>query len=395
MSGVFNMHTKEKKYDSETPLRVAYVGCGGIAEKYLDIYRKLDFVQVAACIDIDLDAAESAARFLTRVDGIWQPLVTQNYEAALTDDIDVVVINTPNHLHREQAVAAFEAGKNVFLQKPVAPTVAESEAIQAAYEGSNTMSGLYMSYFDQPLFHDLKEMVGSGWFGEIGHFYGRLMHRGGRIWSEQALLGHRTWRDSAEQTGGGCFVQLAVHYIHLMEWMLNDRIVKTTAITKNQHSPGLEGEDISSAILEFSSGTMSTLDMGWNCYGEQFSIHGTLGSAEYLNNRILILESQSGAFKGSAVDFANMARENSSPFLPAEETKTIVPPAMGDVSNPFNQHRLFLEAVRDGGEPFVSIASGVRDMRVVAAVYESARRGGTAEVECIPSSLANMVVNFQ
>jgi len=64
-----------------------------------------------------------------------------------------------------------------------------------------------------------------------------------------------------------------------------------------------------------------------------------------------------------------------------EQVTEVRPPAFGDAANPLNQHRLFLEAARDGKPAPVSIASGVRDMRVVAAVYESAWRGCAVEVE--------------
>jgi len=356
-------------------LRVAFVGCGGVAAHYLNVYRALDWVQVVACIDVQPAVAASAAQFLSQGNESVPSLVTTDYAAALTDDVDVVVINTPNHLHHQQAILALEAGKHVLLQKPVAPTVAEAEEIAHAAARAKGTSGLYMSYFDQPLMHDLKEMIAAGWFGKVGHFYARLMHRGGLIRSQQALGGQRTWRESTAQTGGGCFIQLAVHYVHLMEWMNDDRIVRATAITKNQHCPGLEGEDIASAILEFQSGALATLDMGWSVYGEQFSVHGTEGSAEYLNNRLLLLESKEHSFHGRVVNYSAGAVDLPWGQNGAEAASEIVPPAMGDPDNPLNQHRVFMEAVRDGARPFVSIASGVNDLRVVAAVYKSARSG--------------------
>lgn len=360
-------------------LRIAFVGCGGVAAHYLNVYRSLDWVQVVACIDTQPAIAAAAVAALSKEESI-PPLVTADYAAALADNVDVVVINTPNHLHHEQAIAALDAGKHVLLQKPVAPTVAEAERIAQAAARAKGASGLYMSYFDQPLLHDLKEMIAAGWFGKVGHFYARLMHRGGLIRSQQALNGQRTWRESTVQTGGGCFIQLAVHYIHLMEWMNSDRIARVTAITKNQHCPGLEGEDIASAILEFESGALATLDMGWSVYGEQFSVHGTEGGAEYLNNRMLLLESATHSFSGRAVNYTAARIDLPWGQSGAESLSEIVPPAMGDHTNPLNQHRAFLEAVRDGVPPFVSIESGVNDLRVVAAVYESANTGRAVAV---------------
>ena len=53
-----------------------------------------------------------------------------------------------------------------------------------------------MSYFDQPLIHDLRDMVRQGWLGDIVHCYARLMHKGGMMWSDEALAGNPNWRGS-------------------------------------------------------------------------------------------------------------------------------------------------------------------------------------------------------
>src|SRR5207247_10832085 len=103
--------------------------------------------------------------------------------------------------------------------------------------------------------------------------------------------------------------------------------------------------------------------------------HGAAGSAYYSNSRTLILESKDQSFKGRVVDYTASPVVSPSALNGAEQMTAVIPPAMGDHTNPLNQHRAFLEAVRDGAPPFVSIASGVDDLRVVAAVYESARTG--------------------
>jgi|SRR5262245_1489557 len=363
-------------------LRVAFVGCGKVAGEYLSVYRDLDWVRVVACVDTQPAAAETAARFLDQGTGAARPKASADYAMALTSEVDVVVINTPNHLHYAQAIAAIEAGKHVLLQKPVAPTIKEAEEISRAAEHARGLSGLYMSYFDQPLLHDLKDMIADGWFGNVGHYYARLMHRWGHIWSRQSYEsgGDGAWRGSAAQTGGGCFVQLAVHYIHLLEWMSDERIVRATATAKNLYSPRIEGEDLATALLEFESGAVATLEMAWSFHGEQLSIHGTEGSAEYINNRALILESKAEHFKGRVVNYT-AAPPPALALSGTEQTAEVLPPDKGDHTNPLNQHRAFLEAVRDGAGPFVPISSGVRDLRVVAAVYESARRGCVVAVE--------------
>src|SRR5205823_14468958 len=87
-------------------INVSFVGCGGMAAHYIEVYRNLDYVRLVNCIDPAVPGASA------------------HFDEALTDDVDAVVINTPNHLHKPQAIAAIEAGKHVLLQKPVANTLA-------------------------------------------------------------------------------------------------------------------------------------------------------------------------------------------------------------------------------------------------------------------------------
>lgn len=358
-------------------LEVAFVGCGGMAAHYLAVYRDAPFVRVACCVDTNVESARRAADVLAA----HAPAVTPDYAAALAPEIDAVVINTPNWLHRPQAVAAIEAGKHVLLQKPVAAKLADGEAIERAAAQSKRTVGVYMSYFDQPLMHDLRDMISQGRLGDFVHGYARLMHKGGMMWSDEALRGERTWRGSLEETGGGCFIQLAVHYIHIFEWVSGARVRRVTAFARNLHCPGLEGEDLAVALLELDSGAMFTLDTAWCAHGEELAAFGTLGRFEYRNNRWLALASSAGPFTGRVVRYSGGLAQAFGGPQGEEQAMEIAPPAFGDITNPLNQHRLFLEAARDGRPAPVSVASAVRDLRIVTAVYESAREGRAVEIE--------------
>jgi predicted dehydrogenase len=104
---------------------------------------------------------------------------------------------------------------------------------------------------------------------------------------------------------------------------------------------------------------MITLDMAWCAENELVSINGTRGRIDYHNNRTLTLASAAGPFSGRVISCTGEPQQ-----------LEIVPPELGDASNPLNQHRAFLEAARDGKPAPVSIRSGVDDMRVVAALYQ-------------------------
>jgi UDP-N-acetyl-2-amino-2-deoxyglucuronate dehydrogenase len=347
-------------------VNVAMVGCGGMASYYLSVYRDLEWVKVTKCIDINSTVAEAAAKLVSA------PIVTSQFEVALDDDVDAVIINTPNHLHRQQAIAVIEAGKHVLLQKPVAANLQDAQAIADVAARSQRTVGLYMSYFDQPLIHDLRDFIAGGFLGHVVHLYARLMHKGGMIASAQALNGNRTWRTSLAETGGGCFIQLAVHYLHIFKWLTGAEIQQVKAFTTNRHSPQVEGEDLACAVIQLSSGALATIDTAWCTNGEQLAIHGTLGRIEYRNNRWLYVASSKGEFTGRVLRYSGGLESGFDGVHGIEQSLEIKPPAYGDVSNPFNQHRMFLEAVRDGKPAFCTIASGVSDLRCVYAVYESA-----------------------
>src|SRR5689334_6910334 len=98
------------------PLRVALIGCGGMAKRYRRVYTQLDGVQWIAAVDPNPEVLAAC-----RDEGAVR--CSSDLSDALAGDIDAVVISTPNHLHAEQAVAALQAGKHVLLQKPIANTV--------------------------------------------------------------------------------------------------------------------------------------------------------------------------------------------------------------------------------------------------------------------------------
>ena len=149
------------------------------------------------------------------------------------------------------------------------------------------------------------------------------------------------------------------------------------------HSPGVEGEDIACAVLELNTGALITLDMSWCASGEQLSIHGTRGSVEYVGNTHLTIGLDGGHFSGQAISLSARSTDHTpkAPGAPVEDEKRVVlAPDLGDAKNPFNQQRQFLEAARDGRAAYVPIGAGLADLRVVDAVYESARSGRTINI---------------
>jgi predicted dehydrogenase len=132
-------------------------------------------------------------------------------------------------------------------------------------------------------------------------------------------------------------------------------------------------------VFELDTGAMLTIDTAWCTNGEELSVHGTKGRFTYHDNK-LALCSNVGAWHGRVAEYSGgLVATTFGGSWGEEQQMEVKPPGFADIGNKLNQHLQFLEAVRDGKPAPVSIASGVRDLRVVAALYESARSGRAVE----------------
>jgi predicted dehydrogenase len=339
---------------SNRKLKVALAGCGGVVKRYRDTYRHLPEVQVTRCVDANLAEAQAAALEL------GAESVSNDFTDALGDDVDAVVISTPNHLHVEHAVAALNAGKHVLLQKPMARTVAECDAILAAHSRSGRKLGVYMNLLDHPLFRDIQRMIVEERLGKVALFSARLAHRGGLQWGGA----DRNWRASKERTGGGSFIQLAVHYQHLMRWLLVQRVTQVQAMATNFACPQLEGDDLMLAQYRLSGGSLGEIQTSWCCLEEHVSLLGTRGSIHYRDNNVVEFTGETGPFDG---EYLHLKGDGS-----FERFENALAPEWDDATNPYNQHRRFCEALLVGRDPEVSGAEAREDVRIVEACYAAA-----------------------
>lgn len=346
---------------------------------YFDVYRNHPGVRVTTCIDTDIHRARAAAAYFAGDGGAV--LASMDFADALKPEVDLLVINTPNYLHCKQAVAALKLNKHVFLQKPIATTLEDAMTILRASRESGGVAGVYMSYFDHPVVHDFKAMAEQGWFGDITQMHGRLMHANGLLWSNETLHGRPSWRGSIQQTGGGAFIQLAVHYFRTMCWLTGQRVARITGFSSSLKCVGLEGEDSAVALLEFSEGAQATLNLSWCTRGEELSIHGTKGFMTYLDNEQTRLQSSEN-FDGKVLHYTG----------PKEQYVNCPAVSHGDATQPTNQHRVFLESLAKGEPPFVSVESAVEDMAVVKAFYESIHCGKPVEVAPLSDLFAGMQI---
>ena len=331
---------------------IALVGCGGMARSYRHKYTKIPGAALVLVIDVSEETAKSAGEALNVR---W----STNFNDCLAPDIDIVDISTPNQFHREQAVAAMRAGKHVLVQKPLANNVENAEAIVDAAKETGVFAGMYMSMFDNPIVYEIKELIDAGALGEVTGFNIRNAHTGGLHAAPGA------WRSSLEQTGGGSFIQLAVHNMNLVQWLIGQKITSVSSFSKNIMSPNIGGDDLTAVACETDKGILGTMSSAYNAERNEMSIYGTKGFITLIDSNLLTLK--------LTIAHNSKIFEYNTP----NETKVIELKG-GDESslygneNSCSQHIAFVKAVMAGKQPQSSVEVGLYDMRIIKAIYKSA-----------------------
>lgn len=203
-------------------LNVGLIGCGRIAQlKHLSILQQLPQVRLTALAEPDpTRAAEARAK---------APAATwyADYQTLLKEaDVAAVVITLPTALHAEAACAAFQAGKHLYLEKPIAVTVAEADRVLAAWQAAGTVGMTGFSFRFNREYQALRRHIQAGTVGDL---------IGIRSTFTTAKRPLPAWK-AARQSGGGVLLDLASHHIDLLRFLLGEEIATVTATLSSRHS---------------------------------------------------------------------------------------------------------------------------------------------------------------
>ena len=250
-------------------VKVAIIGCGRIAERHLDAYRKLDDVEVIVS-DQDLAAAQQLADSMHVA---WSPSPTQLLEASDVDAVDVCV---PTVAHAQLVLTALAADKHVFCEKPLCLTLAEGQAIARAQQAAGKLVMVGYLYRFHPAFEFAKQVLDDGVIGRP-HF--GLFRLGGRG-------SHRSWKHTAS-AGGGATLEVMVHSLDLVNWLLGpvddvqvlarETLLDERTIAGQRHA--VDAEDYVVARLR-AGGTevLCQSDMLTPSYMNYVEVHGSNGT---------------------------------------------------------------------------------------------------------------------
>ena len=335
-------------------LRAGVVGLG-MGRQHIRAYLDSPDCEVAAICDLDeAKLAATAEEF-----GIASTFTDAQ---ALFDSglVDVVSIAVPNALHAALTLAALEAGLHVLCEKPMALNATDARGMIAAAEAADRQLAIHFSQRWKPGVFRIQRAVEAGQLGEV--YYARAM------WHRQQGIPARPTFIDRELAGGGALIDNGVH---LLEWTLFILAYPEPLTASAQlHSRfgdrdiegGIEVEDFATGFVRFEGGATLALEVSWasqHTHAEETQIqyYGTDGGAlrrtyDYGEAELLIFD-----------------RDGNERALPEEP----LPAATVQAD--------FLDAIRVGREPGASSRAGLATIRILDALYASARAGHEVTIE--------------
>jgi predicted dehydrogenase len=244
--------------------RLGFLGLGWIGLQRMRALAASGLVDVAAVADSVEQAALLAA---ADVPGAQ---VKSTLDDLLSDDIDAVVIATPSALHAQQAIAALEAEKAVFCQKPLGRHADEVRQVIAAARRANRLLGVDFCYRYLAATQHLRHVLSSGEIGEVFAIEATFHNAHGP---------DKPWFYDRALSGGGCVIDLGVHLIDLVLWLLAGREVTDVHAHLFAHGKRLAGsaqavEDYAAISLELDHKIDVKIACSWNLPAGQNAVIG-------------------------------------------------------------------------------------------------------------------------
>lgn len=362
------------------PLQVGVIGAG-VGAAHIEGYQRVPGVEVRALADLNDERLQQVAARYSVPDRYhaYQELLAR-------PEIDAVSICLPNVLHAPVTIAALQAGKHVLVEKPLASTVADGQAMVAAAEETGR---ILMVAFNQRYRSDLqwlKQYVDTGALGRIYYAKAHWMRRSGI-----PRLG--SWFVSQAQAGGGPLIDLGVHVLDMALYLMGEPRPQTvSASAYAEFGPrGQKGstawvkpigaqplaydvEDLATAFIRLEGGATLLLEASWATHsaaGDDFGVtlYGTEGGAELLIRNY--------TYEGTVRVFTDIggAPTDLAPRIPKAEGHPAV-------------IARFIAAIRDGAPAIPSSTEGLRRIEVLTACYRSAQEGHEIVLDSSPPGQA-------
>jgi predicted dehydrogenase len=324
-------------------VRVACLGMGWWSDVLADAIERSGKMTIAACYS---RTVEKKLTFSKK----YNCKAADSYEEILRDkSIEAIINTTPNATHLDTTRAAAAAGKHVFLDKPIANTIADARALTRACRDAGVILALGYQRRRESHFRFVKNEITAGRFG-------RLVNAEANISRDRlGKIDLSSWRYQAQGMPGGVMLQIGIHYTDVLEYLMGP----VRAVSGRFVQLVLPGDnpDVASLLLEHESGAQSTLNASYASAGEYYlmNIYGKEATAYYDLHNGLRLQRR-GADKAEKI---------------ACEKNDAIADELDE----------FAAAVRGEAEPEMDGERSTRSLAVILAGIKSAREGRMVEVE--------------
>ena len=318
-------------------LKLCVVGCGDFARIFAS-----EMQSIAGEVDLFFASrdAQRAARYAADFNG---KASFDSYEAAAADhNVEAMYLCTPHFLHKEHVALAAAAGKHILVEKPIARTMEEAEAIIETAQRANVTLMVAENYRFMAVVRRAKELIDNGALGEL-----RLIQL-----QEEYGFQPSQWRTSRELNGGGVLIDGGIHKIDILLYLVGrPRDVYATALPKVLDES--EGEDGVVVVTHSNTGAVGLINHSWA------KVHGHEPN----------LVSVSGSKARISFDLAGTLLTIDDGL--EERTQE----AAGDHSGIIPMVQEFRNSLREGREPETAGAVGMEDLEITLKAYESMESG--------------------
>ncbi|MDD3334183.1 MAG: Gfo/Idh/MocA family oxidoreductase [Eubacteriales bacterium] len=341
--------------------KIGVIGCGKIAQvRHFPEYSAREDVKIAALFDMNpVRTREMAEKFGAKA--------YDSYKELLADSqIDAVSVCSSNASHAEISIAALNAGKHVLCEKPMAVTLEDCEAMVEAAKRNHRLLMIDQNQRLTDAHQQARELIRKGAIGRPLTFRTSFRHGGPETWSVDP--GSNTWFFDKSKAAMGAMADLGIHKTDLIQFLLDQRIVETTATLCTLDKKFSDGspitvDDNAFCIYRMSGGATGIMTASWTNYGSEDNstmINGTEGILRIYDDpdHPLIL----------------MKKNGETQFLDAGQIQT------NDHQTQSGVIDMFVECLNHPAKEGISGESVLDAMRAVFASLDSSERGCSVRI---------------
>jgi len=356
-------------------MRYALIGCGRVSPNHLQAARN-NRLEIAALCDINPEMMQEKA---DRFDLGEVPQYT-DYKQMLKEICpELVAIATDSGKHAAIALECIANGCNVIIEKPIALSIADADAIiRAGREKGVAVCVNHQNRFNKSIQY-IRKAVEEKRFGRLLHGAATIRWNRGEEYYKAA-----SWRGTWAMDGG-CLMNQCIHNIDLLRWMMGDEIEEVTAYTDRLIHPYMEAEDFGMAMLKFKNGAYGLIEGTVNVYPKNLE-------------ETLILFGEKATAKAAGTSVNTIAEWS---FADGLDEPSEVKEAYSE--NPPNVYGFghtplyadVIDAIRNKRAPYVDGEAGKRALEVVLAIYQSAARHCPVKLPLKECATMDFVNQFQ